>query len=194
MVVCGCDAAAIAECWLLPGSGFCPGNTPSCLRTNHIMPAAALTDHTTTTMHTPPAGRILNSVWSGYSVGVAGVVAFMPARQCSRPTARRIGQLQKFRILELDRTRPALVLADPNIHIPSGAGMATGSSRAGAKDAKGAGGFGRARPPRSQEDAARRQELSRVADELRSVLALRSTEESSTGSGSGGAAASPRSS
>ena len=49
----------------------------------------------------PPAGRILNNVWGGYAVGVAGLVGFMPAKQCSRPTARRIGMLQKFRILEV---------------------------------------------------------------------------------------------
>ena len=49
----------------------------------------------------PSAGRILNQVWHGYAVGVAGIIAFLPAKQCSPPTARRVGQLQKFRILEV---------------------------------------------------------------------------------------------
>ena len=43
------------------------------------------------------AGRILNCVWHGYAVGVAGIVGFLPAKQCARPTARRIGQLQARR-------------------------------------------------------------------------------------------------
>ena len=50
---------------------------------------------------TSAPGRILNAVWGGYAVGVAGLVGFIPAKQCARPTARRIGQLQKFRILEV---------------------------------------------------------------------------------------------
>lgn len=58
----------------------------------------------------PCAGRILNAVWSGYAVGVAGVVAFLPASQCTRPTARRIGYSQKFKILEIDRARGSMVL------------------------------------------------------------------------------------
>lgn len=51
----------------------------------------------------------MNAVWGGYAVGVAGLVGFIPAKQCARPTARRIGQLQKFRILEV-RARNVLRL------------------------------------------------------------------------------------
>ncbi|PSC74233.1 30S ribosomal S1 [Micractinium conductrix] len=124
-------------------------------------------------------GRILNSVWGGYSVGVAGIVAFLPARQCARPTARRIGQLQKFRILGLDRSKPSLMLSDPNLHSSEPwAGARWGPARGG----RGGGGppsgdspphLFALRQPRTVEEAERRKELARVADELRSVLALR---------------------
>ena len=128
----------------------------------------------------PPAGRILNAVWKGYAVGVAGVVAFLPARQCARPTARRIGQLQKFRILELDRARSAVILSDPNLHYDGGAAHQREGS------------FASRRPARSVEEAQRRQELTRVADELRSVLALRNSGDGSSGGGSSVAAAAVR--
>lgn len=96
-------------------------------------------------------------MWRGYAVGVAGVVGFLPAKQCSRPTARRIGQLQKFRILEADPGSGSLVLVDPNLHyLPPQPAQR------------------QRRPPRSEAEAARREELARVAEELRSVLALRS--------------------
>ena len=110
-------------------------------------------------------------MWKGYAVGVAGVVAFLPARQCARPTARRVGQLQKFRILELDRARSAVILSDPNLHYDGGAVHQREGS------------FASQRPARSVEEAQRRQELTRVADELRSVLALRNTGDGSSSSG-----------
>lgn len=97
-------------------------------------------------------------------MGVAGVVGFLPARQCSRPTARRIGQLQKFRILSLDRARGSFILADPSLHHSAAGGSGAGQPK---------GGSATKRPPRNEEEAQRRQELARVAEELRSVLALR---------------------
>lgn len=109
-------------------------------------------------------GRILNAIYRGFSVGVAGVVGFLPARQCSRPTARRIGQLQKFRILSLDRARGSFILADPSLHHSAAGGSGAGQPK---------GGSATKRPPRNEEEAQRRQELARVAEELRSVLALR---------------------
>ncbi|KAL4422473.1 hypothetical protein ABPG75_008670 [Micractinium tetrahymenae] len=99
-------------------------------------------------------GRILNAVWAGYAVGVAGIVAFLPASQCTRPTARRIGYSQKFKILEIDRARGSLVLQDPHLLAPQPVSFAR-------------------KPAKSEEDVVRRRELARVADELRSVLALR---------------------
>ncbi len=109
-------------------------------------------------------------MYRGYAVGVAGIVAFMPAKQCARPTSRRIGQLQKFRIIGLDRSRQQLVLSDPNLHYDST--MAAAPQRDAA-----AGGSNsvatKRRPARSSEEAQRRQELTKVAEELRSVLALR---------------------
>ncbi|PRW60439.1 30S ribosomal S1 isoform A [Chlorella sorokiniana] len=131
-------------------------------------------------------GRILNAVWGGYAVGVAGLVGFVPAKQCARPTARRIGQLQKFRILEVNRSRPSLVLADPNLHFGSPEAKQRTSS------------FFNPKRVLRQEDAqrrreARRQELTRVADELRSVLALRGSNDGSSGGSGSGSSSKPQS-
>jgi hypothetical protein len=109
---------------------------------------------------------VFNAVHAGFTVGVAGVLGFLPARQCSRPTARRIGQLQKFRILSLERSTGRLLLADPSLsHAPTTTTAASPSQQQPGRSR---------RPPRDQAEALRRQELARVADELRSVLALRS--------------------
>ncbi|KAL4855023.1 30S ribosomal protein S1 [Chlorella vulgaris] len=125
-------------------------------------------------------GRILNSVYRGYAVGVAGTVAFLPARQCSRPTSRRLGQLQKFRILEVERASARIVLADPNLHYNS-AGSQVFRPGSAVK-----------RPPRNLEESQRRLELAKVAEELRSVLALRSSAASSSGGSSPAAARTSR--
>ena len=111
----------------------------------------------------------------GFAVGVAGIVAFLPARMCSRPTARRVGQLQKFRLMTVDRARNMVVLADPSLH-HSSSGDGGSQPRHGSAPK---------RPPRNVEEAQRRQELARVAEELRSVLALRGDSSSSSSSGSG---------
>lgn len=126
------------------------------------------------------AGRILNSVYRGYAVGVAGTVAFLPARQCSRPTSRRLGQLQKFRILEVERASARIILADPNLHYNS-AGSQVFRPGSAVK-----------RPPRNLEESQRRLELAKVAEELRSVLALRSSAASSSGGSSPAAARTSR--
>ncbi|KAL4436072.1 hypothetical protein ABPG77_005520 [Micractinium sp. CCAP 211/92] len=114
-------------------------------------------------------GRILNAVWSGYAVGVAGIVAFLPASQCTRPTARRIGYSQKFKILDVDRARGSLVLQDPHLLAPQPVSFAR-------------------KPAKTEEDVVRRRELARVADELRSVLALRGPAGKGNFSGAAGKA------
>ena len=44
----------------------------------------------------PVMGRVLNSVNSGYAVGVAGAVGFMPFSLCSLLAASKVGLLQPF--------------------------------------------------------------------------------------------------
>ena len=44
----------------------------------------------------PVMGRILNPLNGGYAVGVGGIVAFCPFRNCSLSTASRVGVLQPF--------------------------------------------------------------------------------------------------
>ncbi len=39
-------------------------------------------------------GRMLNTITGGYSVGVGGIVAFLPFSSCSLVSAGRIGALQ----------------------------------------------------------------------------------------------------
>lgn len=83
----------------------------------------------------------MNAVWGGYAVGVAGLVGFIPAKQCARPTARRIGQLQKFRILEVRagnvlRLPPMAVasLAHARLHWPAAAGPHPGGALVGVRN------------------------------------------------------------
>jgi len=44
--------------------------------------------------HTTLKGRVLNPMNSGYSVGVGGVVGFLPFSLCSLLTASKVGLLQ----------------------------------------------------------------------------------------------------
>lgn len=60
----------------------------------------------------PVRGRVLNSVSGGFSVGVAGLVCFLPGSNCSRVTASRIGDLQEFRVVQMVAARNNVVLAD----------------------------------------------------------------------------------
>ena len=84
---------------------------------------------------------------------------------------------QKFRILDADPARPALVLADPNLTYGTAEPLpaAADAGRRQRRGRPGPGGFA-ARLPRTSEEARRREELARTAEELRSVLALRADE------------------
>lgn len=63
----------------------------------------------------PVPGRVLNAVNGGYSVGVAGIVGFLPSSRASVNTVKKIGVLQPFLILTLEEltTHVNLVLTDP---------------------------------------------------------------------------------
>jgi hypothetical protein len=60
----------------------------------------------------PVKGRILNSVAGGYSVGVAGLVCFLPNSVATRATTRRIGELQDFKVTQMNPSRTNVVLTD----------------------------------------------------------------------------------
>lgn len=60
----------------------------------------------------PVKGRVLNSLSGGYAVGVAGLVCFLPNSATTRATARRIGQLQDFKVTGMNAARNNVVLAD----------------------------------------------------------------------------------
>ena len=60
----------------------------------------------------PVKGRILNSVAGGYSVGIAGLVCFLPNSVATRATTRRIGELQEFKVTQMNPSRKNVVVAD----------------------------------------------------------------------------------
>jgi ribosomal protein S1 len=68
----------------------------------------------------PVKGRILNSVAGGFSVGVAGLVCFLPNSVATRATTRKIGELQDFKVTQMNPSRTNVVLTDwrfnPNQH------------------------------------------------------------------------------
>lgn len=126
----------------------------------------------------------------GSLLSCSDVTVCLPARAHTEPphahtplscTATPPRCPQKFRILDVNPARPTLVLADPNLTYGTAEQLTQGMPTAADSNSKrqrrlgrpGPGGFAAARLPRSMEDAARRAELSRVADELRSVLAMR---------------------
>lgn len=60
----------------------------------------------------PVKGRLLNSLSGGYSVGVAGLVCFLPNRNASRITTSRIGELADYRVIQMNASRSNVVLED----------------------------------------------------------------------------------
>lgn len=60
----------------------------------------------------PVKGRLLNSLAGGYSVGVAGIVCFLPNRNASKYTASRIGELSEYRVIQMNASRSNVVLED----------------------------------------------------------------------------------
>lgn len=60
----------------------------------------------------PVKGRILNNVAGGYSVGVAGLVCFLPNSVATRATTRKIGELQDFKVTQMNASRTNVVLTD----------------------------------------------------------------------------------
>ena len=60
----------------------------------------------------PVKGRVLNSLSGGYAVGVAGLVCFLPNRATTPATARRIGELQDFKVVQMNPARNNVVLTD----------------------------------------------------------------------------------
>lgn len=61
---------------------------------------------------TPVMGRILNAVNKGYSVGIAGLVCFLPITQCMYQTAARVGVLQPFYVQNVREDIRNVVLSD----------------------------------------------------------------------------------
>lgn len=61
-------------------------------------------------------GRILNAVAGGFAVGVGGLVCFLPNSMATKATSRRIGELQDFRILQMNPARSNVVLQDWAYH------------------------------------------------------------------------------
>jgi ribosomal protein S1 len=57
-------------------------------------------------------GRILNSLFGGYAVGVAGLVCFLPSSSCLHRNAARIGELMEFRITRMTKARKNVLLRD----------------------------------------------------------------------------------
>lgn len=60
----------------------------------------------------PVKGRLLNSLAGGYSVGVAGIVCFLPNRNASKLTVSQIGELADYRVIQMNASRSNVVLED----------------------------------------------------------------------------------
>lgn len=60
----------------------------------------------------PVKGRILNAVSGGFSVGIAGLICFLPLRSTAQRTAQKIGDLQDFKVVRMNPARNNVVLAD----------------------------------------------------------------------------------
>lgn len=63
----------------------------------------------------PVMGRVLNAVNGGYSVGVAGIVAFCPFSQMSFLTASKVGMLQPFQVTSMNEAKRNIVLQDASV-------------------------------------------------------------------------------
>ena len=73
----------------------------------------------------PVMGRVLNAVNGGYSVGVAGIVAFCPYSSISFVTASRIGVLQPFHVYSMNEAKRNMLLWDA-AKLPRGISSSTG--------------------------------------------------------------------
>ena len=62
--------------------------------------------------NTPVMGRVLNPVNGGYSVGLAGIVAFCPISQLDFLTVTKIGVLQPFHVVSMNEAKRNVVLLD----------------------------------------------------------------------------------
>lgn len=60
-------------------------------------------------------GRVLNVLYRGYAVGVAGYVAFMPLTASDPHKAKQFGNLQEFVILNLDEWAQKFSVAHVNM-------------------------------------------------------------------------------
>jgi len=65
----------------------------------------------------PVKGRILNSVPGGFAIGVGGLVCFASNRSMTKATARRIGELQDFKVVQMNPARNNVVLEDNRLHL-----------------------------------------------------------------------------
>eukprot|EP00887_Chlorella_sp_A99_P004001 scaffold11.g4001.t1 len=106
-------------------------------------------------------GRILNQLAGGYSVGIGGLVAFCPAHYCAPQTAKRVGELQDFRILVMKKHRNNVTVADARVDVD-----ALQEKFRAHRAAQAAG-----RSPRDAKPS--RQEVLQAGAELRQVLEIR---------------------
>ena len=79
----------------------------------------------------PVKGRLLNSLAGGYSVGVAGIVCFLPNRNASKVTVSRIGELSEYRVIQMNASRSNVVLSDCRLDRQRGAGEKRGKRGGG---------------------------------------------------------------
>ena len=86
----------------------------------------------------PVKGRLLNSLAGGYSVGVAGIVCFLPNRNASKVTAGRIGELSEYRVIQMNASRSNVVLSD--CRLDRGDRGRGGEGRRGGRGGRGGGG------------------------------------------------------
>lgn len=77
----------------------------------------------------PVKGRLLNSLAGGYSVGVAGIVCFLPNRNASKITASKIGELADYRVIQMNASRSNVVLEDCRLQKRRSPGGGKSSSR-----------------------------------------------------------------
>jgi ribosomal protein S1 len=77
----------------------------------------------------PVKGRLLNSLAGGYSVGVAGIVCFLPNRNASKITVSKIGELADYRVIQMNASRSNVVLEDCRLQKRRSQGGGKSSSR-----------------------------------------------------------------
>lgn len=83
----------------------------------------------------PVMGRILNPLNGGYAVGVGGIVAFCPFRNCSLSTASRVGVLQPFYVTAFREDPLNMILTDLKAYHPRLPKAASPETSSGPPDA-----------------------------------------------------------